>query len=134
MKYILLITVLLFSVEINAQRTILEITTPAAANDSMNCTTHQSGGQWFVDYSDLDGDTWIKVGPDAGDGKPVWYTFGSLDSILLDYSTYQTIDGTEIRRKGFYIAEDWEKTCFRIWNIDASADSTIYIYRYQYTE
>lgn len=114
------------------QQIIDTLTVPAASNDTMTCIPGLRENVIFVDYSDLDGDIYVSVGPDAGDGKPVFYTFGSADSILCDYSVPRMIDGGAVRRKAILVDYTWDETCIRIWNVDATADSTVYIYKHKY--
>ena len=115
------------------QVTVLTLTTPAATNDTMGCVTGLLGGRFFADFSDLDGDVYLSVGPSPGDAGFCWYDFGSADSLLLDYSAdYKIHDGVTFRRVAFEIDFSWEMTCFRIWNSGASADSSLVISRYKY--
>jgi len=132
MKKLIISIVFGISISCFGQQVIDSLITPAADNDTMICIPGLNEEVVFVDYSDLDGDVYICVGPDAGDSKPTFYLFGSADSILCDYSAPRMIEGSAVRRKSFLIDYDWDETCFRIWNVDASADSTVYIYTYEF--
>lgn len=132
MKKLILLWIIGLSMVCYSQEAILTLTTPAASNDTMACFAGYLPSLVFADYSDLDGDVYISVGPTPGDNKPSFYSFGAADSVLLDYSEPRMIDGTAVRRTAFQVEYNWTKTCFRIWNVSASADSTLYIYKYKY--
>jgi len=136
MKTLMIILGLVLSSISIGQDTILTIPVPPIGSDTVYCTDVMpyTGLVQFVDYADIDSSVSIKMGPaPAHSNIPCWWNFsangaGAVDSLVLDpFTDVYVVESDSICR--WAVTKDYffRRTCYRIYNIAASADSSIYI-------